>query len=197
MGEWTGTFTMLSDTQSNSLLLCMHGYLSVCLSMISLLHNIPFQLLSNSAEALLQRPFPGESPKTVCFFLCLSLFGLFARGGTSHTGRPGWIPTQLALGPKQALGALVDIPWVPDSHLTKLQGFKPPPLPLLPTFPYIFMTTTSPRLQLNTRFSCHHHTPSVSKHTSCSSSNDFPPFWVNTSHWCLTEPICTEFFSLF
>lgn len=172
-----------SQTHSPALSYSAHGYLSVCLLNDLPSPQHPFQLLSNVAQTLsASMPIPRESSPCVSFW-GLSLFSPFAWGGTSHTGRPGWIPIHLAWGPSRPAPCWTS----PESltHTLRLRGFKPPPLPFLPTLPYIFLTTTSPCLHLNTCSSCHHHTPSVSWTYIMFLLKWFSTFWLNTSHWCL------------
>lgn len=158
----------------------------VCLSLndLSSPNNVLFHLLSNAAQALLQCPFQGGSPETMCSSLSLALFT------SSHDDGPHTRVVTHTPGLKQTLQYLgwhPLSPWFPS--LTRPQGFEPPRLPFLPKFPYVLLTTISPHPQLSTWSSCRHHTQSVSKHT-CYASHDFPPFW-------LTEPIRTKCISLF
>ena len=157
----------LRDTVQLSLTL--HAWLPLCLPMISLLHNIPFNFYQMRLKLCSNAHSQGNPLRPCLSFWCLSLFSLFAWGGTSHTGRPGWIPTQLPWGPKQTLSTLVDIPWVPDSHLTRLQEFNPPPLFLSclrsltsfwPHHPIWNWTLASPATITHQVFPNIHHVPS-------------------------------------
>lgn len=102
--------------------LTLHAWLPVCLSIISLLHNIPFNFYQMQLKLCANAHSQGNPLRPCLSFWWLSLFSLFAQGGTSHTegdqgGYPHTWPEVLSRP---------SVPWLtpPESLTHTSQGYR-------------------------------------------------------------------------